>query len=45
MLCAKRITNPDSSGWYFCKPFDHPESTDESISDPNTAIDQMDVTN
>jgi len=35
MLCAKRITNPDSSGWYFCKPMDHNESTDESISNPD----------
>lgn len=38
VLAAKRITNPDVSGWYFVEPFDHPESTDESIEDPSNIL-------
>ena len=44
MLSSIRC-NWDASDQYTLTPWDHPESTDESISDPNTATDKMDVTN
>ena len=35
-LCARRVTNDTTS--YICTPYDHPESTDESIEDPSNVL-------
>jgi hypothetical protein len=39
MMAAIRVDSSHSA--YVCTPWDHPESTDESISDKNTANGQM----
>ena len=44
VLSSIRVTW-DASDQYTLQPRDHPESTDESIEDPSTATDQMDITN
>ena len=36
MMVAKRVN--DSNDWYICRPYDHPESTDESISDKTNVL-------
>jgi hypothetical protein len=40
MMVAKRVD--DSNDWYICRPYDHPESTDESISDKTNVLLPMD---